>query len=557
MTTFAPTMALRYALAAFLLCLSAVNAQSTTATLLTTPTLLTVTTIETSIARTRTTRTSSTTHTAFWTYTLRRAPIQTTSLYTYRDGEVTSYTRSIYRQIKTSVTPTVTPIRILTDDDVYNDVKTINMYYPTGAVAESDLVDDSYYYQRSTATTAWSTVTSTSVNMYMPVTMVAPTSCPTPFTISTTASVYVPTVVHDQVTPTSTTRSTRTTTRSGTVLYYETWYLSESAAPFEATSNYYYKYYIADCSTPPISRATPGTNDPDSNSGSGRDCRYYCSISSVVTLWIIIIATVLPGLFLLGLLENWLWFRRLMMGKSAMRFGTCFWVMLSLWVLCFTRMQDARSKEDQVLLREKYKAMSTGAALKAWLKWGLRRAYPVPLLGQYSPLTVGIVPAGEPLHPAMAQVPPVVYSQPPPGTMPPPGLPGVTYYYDPQHGYVPMAAGYFGDMQKQGPVITSTSIPMPPPVASQHAASPAVGTDGVSPWQGTLAPPPPNASPSVAQSDTHATQAPQEPASQLQQQNPPSAPPAGVNEAPAQPAQSAAAPPPPPKNDPNDRSLYQ
>jgi hypothetical protein len=65
-----------------------------------------------------------------------------------------------------------------------------------------------------------------------------------------------------------------------------------------------------------------------------------------------------------------------MMGKSAMRFGTVCWVLISLWVMCFTRMQDRRSADDQKLLAEKWKQMGSGAAFKAWWKWGFRHRYP-------------------------------------------------------------------------------------------------------------------------------------------------------------------------------------
>ncbi|KAF2133783.1 hypothetical protein P153DRAFT_362849 [Dothidotthia symphoricarpi CBS 119687] len=501
----------------------------------------------------------STSQPPFWTYTSRFAESTSIRQYTYTDGDTETYTNTYTLELKTGVTPTATPTSTTRDTYYYDDMLVIEEYYPTDAVAASDFVDSSYY-NYETYSTASTTVTSTYVTFYMPVTIVAPASCPTPFTVTTTETVSVPTEVRDQVTPTSTETSSRTTVVGGTEYHFETWYLSEGAAPFTTSADYYYEYYIEECSTPPGAASTSSVYDGGSSNSDGsssssssyRGCNYYwCEGSPFQRLntWIIIIATIIPGLFLLGLVEGWFWFRRLMMGKSAMRFGTVCWIVLSLWVLCFTRMQDARSPEDQVLLRENWKAMSTGAALKAWLRWQFRRAYPVPLLGQYSPLTVGIVPAGEPLHPAMAQVPPPGFYQPPPGAMPPPGQPGMLYHYDPNQGYVPQAAGYFGgDMSKGGMVATSTPVPphpqftvTPPPQAPQQAhTSPSVAQDRAGPPQAAHA-----SSPSSP---------PLPPRPQQDVPVPAPAPSSTANETPAQPLNSSV---PLPKNDPNDRSLYE
>jgi hypothetical protein len=278
------------------------------------------------------------------------------------------------------------------------------------------------------------------------------------------------------------TGSTSTATgyyRSGIVYEFATWYLSANAAPFTSTDNYYYEYYIASCSTPPAAFRTGSTSGGDSGSGSRDDdsssssdssryCyyRYYCG--TPLLTWVIIVATIIPGLFLLGFLESWFWFRRLMLGKSAMRFGTVCWVCLSLWVMCFTRMQDGRSKEDQKLLAEKWKNMGSGAAFKAWWKWGFRHRYPEELLGQFSKTTVGIVPPGQPL-PGMAQTPgsleggqsgghgPVHYYGPPPSGW----VQGPNGEFIPPQGYMyppSQQAGYYGNVPKDGPIISQSPV---------------------------------------------------------------------------------------------------
>ncbi|CAO2650210.1 Nn.00g015020.m01.CDS01 [Neocucurbitaria sp. VM-36] len=507
---------------------------------------------------------------AFWTYTSRIADFVSPSPYTRYNGEVTTYFDTTYRTVKSTVTPTATPTSTSTYLQTYYDLQVVYAYYPTGVVAESDLEPERTYDYSATTT---STTTDTYLYFSMPVTMTAPASCPTAFTVTTTASVSVPSEVTGQVTPTSTEDGTTSTGLYGNVYHYQTWYLSESAAPFTTSSDYYYEYYIASCSTPPVaytgSPRSGGSDDDDddSNTSSSRYCyysSYYCG--TPLRTWIIVIASVIPGLFLLGFLESWFWFRRLMLGKSAMRFGTVCWVLISLWVLCFTRMQDRRSIEDQKILAEKWKNFGSGAAFKAWWKWGFRHAYPVELLGQFSPQTVGIVPAGQPLHPAMAQAPystPGGPGAPPPSALQPvPGQPGQVFYYGPPppgwvqapnggfippQGYAyppPQQAGYYGDMAKDGSVVSSSpvsalgqqhpSYPMPPQAPQPVYTQPNVQQ------MPTPSPPPQASLPTPPQQ----SQAPVSPVSEV----PDTQTPRPANHLPN---------PPPPRNDPNDRSLYE
>ncbi|KAF1849017.1 uncharacterized protein K460DRAFT_330544 [Cucurbitaria berberidis CBS 394.84] len=508
---------------------------------------------------------------AFWTYTSRFADQVSPSPYTRYNGAVTTYMSTMHRTVKSTVTPTATPTSTSTYYQSYNNVQGVYMYYATGAVAESDLMPERTYDYSATTMSTPSATTSTYIYFSMPVIMTAPASCPTPFTITTTASISVPSEVTGQVTPTSIKDGTTSTGIYGNVYYIQTWYLSDGAAPFKTTADYYYRSYVASCSTPPTeytgrTRTAPSTTYTGSprsggsgNNGSTRSSRnrycyyssYYCGTPLVI--WIIVIASVIPSLFLLGFLESWFWFRRLMLGKSAMRFGTICWVIISLWVLCFTRMQDRRSPEDRKVLAEKWKTMSSGAAFKAWWKWGFRHAYPVEHLGQFSRQTVGIVPAGQPLHPAMAQAP---FGFPPGG----PGQPGQVFYYGPpppgwvqapNGGFVPpqgytfpppdQAAGYYGDVMKDGSVVNSPpgppqqpAYPMPPQAPQPVYTQPNVAqTPAVSPLPHASLPPlPPR------------PQAPVSPVSEVSSLQKPQA----LNNPPN---------PLPLKNDPNDRSLYE
>ncbi|EOA87535.1 uncharacterized protein SETTUDRAFT_161082 [Exserohilum turcica Et28A] len=488
---------------------------------------------------TTTTRSTS----AFWTYTARYEEAATESPYTYYDGSVITDTYTVYRTIKDDVTPTASPYSTSTGSG-FDDLQVIAEYYTAGAIPDSDLIPETTDLFGSSASTK---STTTSIEFIMPVTMTAPSSCPTPFTVTTTAAVTVPPEVTAQVTPTSVKTDTSSVTGDYYIHMYETWYLSAGAAPFTSTTNYYYEYYIAECSTPPMSYAYPtgttsGSDDNDSSSSSWYNgCDYY--YCTPFATYVIVVASVIPGLFLLGFIESWFWFRRLMMGKSAMRFGTVCWVLISLWILCFTRMQDRRSREDQKLLAEKWKNMGSGAAFKAWWKWGFRHRYPEELLGQYCKTTVGIVPPDQPLHPAMAQTP---------GGFPPgaPAAPGQVYYYGPpppgwvqapNGGFMPpqgymypqtQQGGSHGDAMKDGGLVSHSPVSaiseptQPQPI---HSAQ-----------QGTNTPTPHGAPPNVGPVSA-----------------PPSPPPQGsLTTTPPPPAATQAPQLPPVNNGPQNRDLY-
>ncbi|KAJ4983465.1 hypothetical protein SVAN01_11028 [Stagonosporopsis vannaccii] len=512
-------------------------------------------------------RTTSSKSSMFWTVTQRYMDWVSVSPYTYA-GETTTYEYTYTRTIKASATPTITATYSSMYKSNADDVEIHELYYPTGAVADSDLVSKSYYNYYDTTSTASPTTKSTysTTEYYMPVTMTAPASCPTVFTVATQAEIsYIPSIVTDQLKPTSTEVST--SEGRSYVYEYATWYLPDGSAPFTSSLDSNYYYYISSCTPPPASSTgstrTSGGSGGGSSRGSGSDDTDYwtdyqaCYFGGCTSLktWIIIIATVLPGIFLLGFLESWFWYTRLMKGKSAMRCGTVCWILLSLWVLCFTRMQDARSKEDQELLRQKWKEMPAGQKFKNW-SWGFKRRYPVPLLGQFSKQTVGIVPEGQPLHPAMAQAPAgqvFYYGPPPPGAPgwqqgPNGGAPG---YPMPPQGYPQQGEYYAANVPKEGVVVGSSPVPgtATPPQAPQPVYQPptsAPNTQLPVPSQQTAPVPAPPANVSEA------------PAEQTRAASTPAAPPAPAAEAPATTTTTQPQPtqPVPAKNETND-DLYK
>jgi len=482
------------------------------------------------------TRTTSSTA-AFWTYTSRMQDYVSPSAYTYFDGDTTTYSFTSTRDIKTGASPTVSPYSTSTRYSYYydDDLEVVYAFYSEGSVPEADLEPT---YDPSADLTSTSTDTVYTV-FRMPVTYTAPASCPTPFTVSVDETVSVPTVVRDQVTPTS-----KATGSVETFLTYgptqtETWYLTAGGAPLVTSTAYNYKYYVADCSTPysysSYSYPTSGSGG-NYRSGGGDDdltvCSWYSGCTNLRT-WVIIIASIIPGLFLLGFLESWIWFRRLMLGKSALRFGTIAWICISLWVACFTRTQSKRSPEDQKLLREKWNQTGSFQAFKLWWKWGFRHSYPVPLLGQYSRNTIGIVPEGQPL-PQMGQTPGPTYG---PGFQPQPGAPGAYY----PNGVPQNGQAYYPPPQGWSPGPNGQGYPMPPPgqvyMPPQNGAQTFYGEqpkDGSNVTERTVSP--------ILPGTQAPYQAPTSPATVP-------SPPANVAEAPTPPHQPVPSHQPPPLSD--------
>lgn len=414
---------------------------------------------------------------AFWTVTSNYQYDLTTSAYTYHylsSVDIDVYTTT--RTIEKGATPTGPALSTSTSYYSYQDIEYVSVFYPPGAVAQAQLLPETGVFDTTTD--------DTSTVYYMPVTFTAPASCTSSFTWATTTPVAVPSAVIDQMKPTSTKTelgSTYTYTYSTyTGNDYVTLFLTPGAVPITTSSDYYVSKYINHCEKPYSS----SDYDPYD---SVTVCSWYSGCTSLKT-WIIIIAAIIPSLFVFGFLESWFWFRRLMTGRSALRFGTICWILISLWITCFTRKQSARSKDDQKLLREQWNKMSGWAAFKLWWKWGFRHAYPTQLLGQYSRNTVGIgpqaegVPAGQHMYgqPMMQQQGPVMMSPPAYGnqqgaTMAPPGH-GSVAYYEPGKG-IPNVTESHAPMHTQTPPVQVPTPSMSPPLSHSTYTN-----DGM-PWQ--------------------------------------------------------------------------
>lgn len=269
------------------------------------------------------------------------------------------------RTVKSYVTPTAEPIATSTYTNAFYDVEVVALYVPPGSVDETDLVHD-YGFPAPGGGGGTSTV------WVAPVTLAAPASCPTPFTVQTTATVRVPDAQTADLRPTS--------TRTYTGLWGPavTLYLPSAPPGPAPTYGVDYEMYVAECQRPPSSSSS--SSSPGGLAFDEEVClrRYLCMKWGH---WIVLLATVLPGLLVLGFAESFFWFRRLMRGRSALRLGTVCWVLLSAWVLCMTRKSPARPAADLPALEAQWAALSPGEKWRLWWRWGFRHKYPVDLLG--------------------------------------------------------------------------------------------------------------------------------------------------------------------------------
>jgi len=277
---------------------------------------------------------------------------------------------SAYYRLKPEVTPTAEStisVSTYTNYDVAIDVVQVTL--AASGVAESDLAP--------TNTDTGALQTTYVAKLEIP----AASSCTNQFTITTTTELSLPDVARSMVTPVSSTTNTYTLIGDSTAV---TYFLPLGAVPLRpeaTTANFAYEYYAERC-------VEPFSLDFDYGNEHGDDdilndtqvCTMLTGCTSL-KIWIIAVATVIPTLFLLGILESFFWFRRLMHGRRALRFGTLCWVLISPWVLCLTRQSQERPQEDRAGLGEQWKSFGVGRKLRLWLKWGFRWSYPEELLG--------------------------------------------------------------------------------------------------------------------------------------------------------------------------------
>ncbi|KAF5135118.1 hypothetical protein E5D57_005762 [Metarhizium anisopliae] len=360
---------------------------------------------------------TSTANAARWTIT--RVYIQTVTRSTYTNRTVaitTSHTHYTPVTLKPSITVTATPIKAYTttssssyyDGHTYligdgsDDVVYVQRFYSPGAIPASDLTSSTRDYNQTDFT---------STDFFQTMELMAPSSCPTPFTVTASSQVLVPEEVIDQVSIKSATTIRTTIEYDGTAYTYTlvSAFLASTSRPTGAavTRNYIYMPYITDCRNPtstprPTSDGRGGPSNGDDSGNSINQVRHIprsCAWSNCgnTPYWGIIILTVLPAVFLLGFLESYHWFICLMSGEGALRGGTISWILLFLPSIFLTRYIPARNEEDRERLRAQWQEKTFSQKFSLWRQWGLRYRYDMELLGVHAKYTYGNPAQGEKL----------------------------------------------------------------------------------------------------------------------------------------------------------------
>ncbi|KAL2151634.1 hypothetical protein VTH82DRAFT_6732 [Thermothelomyces myriococcoides] len=309
-------------------------------------------------------------------------------------------------RVNPKVTPTAEGVTTRTSLD-FDDIEVVTVILTTG-VAKSDLLPTDYSSRPEKYFVFYAVMA----------TYTAPSSCPVPFTFTTDIDVRIPTKLEPYVEVLS--RSTKTihgvypTVHDGTYLrttktLTDVWLLVDTSwvppSELSATAWNRYHYQVNGCHHPTAS-------DPYEIYGTG---------GGGIEAWVIVVATVLPTVFLLGFIESYFWFRRMMLGKPALRLGTFCWCCLCLWFVLLTRRSPGRSPRDQVLLRQFWDALSARTRIKLWLRHGFRWRYPVELIGNPGGSEM-ILPTFGPA-PRPADGPEDADGQAPPPPYPPPPAP--------------------------------------------------------------------------------------------------------------------------------------
>ncbi|EAQ92110.1 predicted protein [Chaetomium globosum CBS 148.51] len=351
---------------------------------------------------------------SFYTVTSYFVLTETSSkLYSTCVEDCRYYTATRTLTVDPTITPTADPISTTTRTYTYDDLEIVSVFVGPDAVDAGDVFTSS------------TRVANVFTDYAVTVVWTAPSSCPTPFTVTTHSPVYLPYDIRPYVTAVSTATSVWTNTRETETVTWVTKFIDASILPPSSrptgapTTNYYYSYFVENCRNPtatgpayygPTATARGGGSGGGGSRGGADDdwdwnvCSAYTGCVVLAT-WVIVIAVLFPTIFLIGFIESYCWFRRMMLGRSALRLGTICWCVMSLWFILLTRKSRARSPEDQALLKQYWDTLSAGTRIKYWFKYGFRWRYPVELLGN---------PDGNN---------PVIVAAPPPGQFPP-GQPG-------------------------------------------------------------------------------------------------------------------------------------
>ncbi|GKZ27737.1 hypothetical protein AbraIFM66951_006273 [Aspergillus brasiliensis] len=336
-----------------------------------------------------------------WIVTADYQEVVTTARHYY-----TTYTTTLIEQITPTVTSMPEPISTATslgssnyyyyyndDDDTEKDVTIIQELYPTGVGSVVDDYDYGYGYGSDDDDDEYH-----STKFVVNITYSAPTGCSSRWTQTTAVEVNPPTEVQDLLPRTAvatsisvdSVRPFQPTTYTIDIVYVDPTQLPTSSLESMSLYNRPTSLYTAS------SCAYTGSSGSGYYSGSyygdyGYDDDYnwftddyWMGISPLALTLILTLGWI--GLFLiLGFIEAWIRFRRLMMGWQTRRGLPVCWSLtilpFTLLLLCFFRKgYRARSDADGEVLRKRWKAMGFWTKLRLYFVWGFRYKYP-PVLG--------------------------------------------------------------------------------------------------------------------------------------------------------------------------------
>lgn len=302
-------------------------------------------------------------------------------------------------QIIPTVTPLPEALSTITSIDDYSTVTIIQKLYPT-SVGTPVPYDYGYYdyYDTDDHTTVY----------VVNITYTAPTACSTDWTLTTAATVYPPSEVRDGLPTTAMSTSISVDNSEPfqpTTYTYDYVYVDPTQIPSSSMSylseDYYPMTMYDTCGY--SSSSSDGDSDSDGYTCPYAYCgsrdyyhesdnwwfdSYYMGISPFALVMILTFGWI--GLFLiLGFIEAWVRFRRLMLGWQTRRGLPILWAftILPLTILVIIGWRkgfQARSAADAAVLRQQWKEMGFWTKIKLFFLWGFRYKYP-PILGEAPP----------------------------------------------------------------------------------------------------------------------------------------------------------------------------
>lgn len=293
--------------------------------------------------------------------------------YTYSNIDTvsdTSYTLTF--NIQTTASPLPSPLSTITTTDHYaSRLTVIQVIVPPGA---------------GTTGRYPAGYTNNYPIYVVPVTYTPAKTCSSQFTYTTVIPVNVPDAVQQVITPTATITEISTNPGATSLLLYNRTYVVLNPTDVDPTdlsssSSFWEPLSISRCRHPTQTGydASTYTSRPSSSSDDDDDYwdyLYYRTLIiaiSVAVGWTVVFA-------LLGIIENWICFRKVMLGTGGRRGTPYAWGCVTLFSLCCLGPRySRRSEPEQIALKEQWDSWTRGRKLSEWVRWGVKSSEPPSL----------------------------------------------------------------------------------------------------------------------------------------------------------------------------------